>query len=223
MDAAPHPLVVRLTQRRLKRRLKSLDDSTRQALAQKLVAQPDPTLQSAISAAASLKAFQVQTLDSGINKVLDKDPNKLTSDEEERLVQAGEYADIPDLVTMAGYLGGTVDVRLSGRDVKWWILYLDSQLQNWRLIPDDEVLLHASLHDDNAPFRRRDVIWVDADAFTATGEAPPRPELQARFLRGDFTRAGDLVAPAPGGPSAPVTGVFCEVTTPSCCTKTVRH
>jgi hypothetical protein len=223
MDAAPHPLVVRLVQQLLKRRLKAFDDSTRQAVADKLIAQPAANVQNAIAAAGALQAAQIQALDAGINAVLRKKPDQLSADEQRRLVQAAEHADIPDLVTIAGYLGGTVDVRLSGRNAKWWILYLDSQLQNWRLIADDDVLFHQSLHDDNAPFRKRDVIWVDGDAFTATGEAPPRPEVQARFLRGDFARAGDLVAPAPGGAPSPSTGVFCEVTTPSCCTKTVRH
>jgi hypothetical protein len=229
-DAVPHPLVAGLVQQLLKRRVKGYDHSATLALAQKLFVKPTGKLKTAIQnvdtalqSAQAVPAGDMKTLKDDISTLLNKPPDTLDDKERKSLAGAAEDVDIPDLVTLAGYVGGTVDVKLRGRDEEWWIFYLDSQVQNWRLIPDEHILLHYSVEDDHAPFKKRDVIWLDADAFTASGEAPPRPEVQAKFLRGDFTRAGDLVAPTPAGPSSPSTGVFCDATTPSCCTKTVRH
>jgi hypothetical protein len=222
MDAAPHPLVARLVQQLLKRRLESFDDSTKQALAQRLIVDPPKDLQSAINKAPKdVKDADRQKRDGAINAILNKE-DRLTAAERKGLANAVDYADIPDLVTIPGFLGGTVELPLRRQDAPWRILYLDSVLQSWRLIPDDEILLLKSVQDDKAPFGRRDVLWVDADTLTTRSEAPPRPEVQAQYLRGDFVRAGDLVAPALGGPSAASTGLFCEVSTPSCCTKKVR-
>jgi hypothetical protein len=215
MDATPHPLVARLVQAVLKRRLASLDETSKQKLAEALGAVP-------AGSRGALTAAQANALDKKISAVLDKTPDQLTEVDRARLADAAGFADIPDLVTLAGYLGGSVDVEAQGRDTKWWILYLDSQLQNWRLIPDDGILLVKSTTDDSAPFNRRDMIWVEADALTARGEAPPRPEVQAKFLQGEFTRAGDLRGSASGRQMSPQTGGFCDVVTPRCCTKTVR-
>lgn len=219
MDATPNTLVARLVQELLKRRLKSFDDSTKEELAKRLA---EPPLGSAEDGEEPLP-LTPEEADEQISQVLDTPAEQLSSGERTRLVEAADLADIPDLVTFVGYLGGSVDAEMRGRKAKWWILYIDSQLQNWRLIADEDIVLHKAMTDDTSPFGKRDMIWVHASAFTARGEAPPRPEVQAQFLRGDFTRAADLVAaPAAGGPMSPRTGGFCDVVTPHCCTKTVR-
>jgi hypothetical protein len=154
--------------------------------------------------------------------VLDRPPSKLTDAERRRVVAASDEVRVPELVVLAGYLGGTVDLELEGGDETWRVLYIDSHLQNWRLVPDREIILLESIKDDDAPFKRRDLLWLRADALTARGGAPPRPREQARFLRGDFTRAGDLTAPTGGQTQARATGIFCEAITPYCCTRPVR-
>jgi hypothetical protein len=213
MEADPHPLVVTLVQELLKRRLESFDESTKQELAKRL-AHPKR---------AEEMMQDPKAADSTIKKIANTPLDELGLDGRTRLAQAADYVDIPDLVTFVGYLGGTIDAELNGRNVKWWILYIDSQLQNWRFIADADIVLHKAMADDSSPFNTRDMIWVHANTLTARGEAPPRPEVQAQFLRGDFTRAGDLAAaPGAGGPTSPRTGGFCDVITPYCCTKTVR-
>jgi hypothetical protein len=223
LDAVPHPLVAELVQQLLKRRVKSYSDAAKKELARQIV---DPTNANAIALAtnpAGLSAANRKVLDGALNAVLDKDPKQLTEDEKKRLVGAAGGIDFPDLVALAGYLGGTVDERPPGKEGSWRILYLDSQLQNWRLIPDEDILVFSRMVAEDAAFNRRDVIWVDRDALTATGGAPPRPDAQAKYLRGDFTRAGDLMAPGIGGAPSPdpQTGVFCPIT-PRCCTRPVR-
>jgi hypothetical protein len=223
LDAVPHRLVAELVQQLLKRRIKGYTESRKKELAAKFV---DPANAKAVAAAkkgAALTAAERQLLDAAIDAVLDKHPKDLTKDEKTRLVDAAAGVDFPDLVALAGYLGGTVAEKPPGPEGKWRILYLDSQLQNWRLVPDDDILVFSRMYAEDAAFNRRDVIWVDRNAVTATGGAPPRPDAQAKYLRGDFTRAGDLMAPAAGrGPSPdPQTGIFCPIT-PRCCTRPVH-
>jgi hypothetical protein len=221
MDVLPHPLVVRLVLQILKRRVESYDDAEKQAFVSQLIARPNKGLAAAI-AAAPAKAADVKTVETAIYAVLDKAPDQLSDAEWTRITRLFNLGEIPDLVTLAGYLGGAVDVALRGPSETWQILYVDLALQNWRLIPADDIVLHDRMDDDDSPFKKRDLLWVNADAQTARSEAPPRPEVQAKFLRGDFTRAGDLTPPPIGGARPAATGVFCDVITARCCTKTVR-
>jgi hypothetical protein len=219
MDAVPHPLVVELVQRLLKRRVKRYTHADKKELAEKLT---DPANVAAVQGAGEDDAGK-QTIDHALSAVLDTSLDDLTEDETKRLVQAAEGIDFPEVVAFTGYLGGTVTETPPGRGGSWRILYLDSQLQNWRLIPDEDILVFSRMDDDDAAFNKRDVIWVASDALTASGDAPPRPEAQAKYLRGDFTRAGDLLEGGTGvGPGTdPQTGVFCPIT-PRCCTRSVR-
>jgi hypothetical protein len=222
MDAVPHPLVAELVQQLLKRRVTGYGAAQKKALARQLADPLDTKLDAALKAKPPTAADEKKLADA-MNKVLDKSPATLDDGERKRLVEAAEGVDFPDLVALAGYLGGTVDEKPPGREGKWRILYLDSQLQNWRLIPEEDIFVINRMRADDAAFNTRDVIWVDRDALTATGGAPPRPEEQARYLRGNFTKAGDLVSPGGhGGPEPdPQTGVFCPIT-PRCCTRPVR-
>jgi acyl-homoserine lactone acylase PvdQ len=122
---------------------------------------------------------------------------------------------LPDMVTFAGYLAEKVTQPGGGGD--WQVLYTDLPLVKWLLVEDKGILYNTTIHDDSSPFQKRDVIWVDEDASVGMGMGSQ--SVEARFLTGEFTRAGDFGAPPAGGPIAGSTGVFCEARTVGCCTK----
>jgi hypothetical protein len=122
-------------------------------------------------------------------------------------------ADLPQLVAFAGFLGGTVPQP--GMATDWRLLYLDWRLLNWLLVKDDDVLHVERVKDPTAPSGERDVIWVNADAPVRGGSGAE--SVEARFLTGDFTRAGDFDAAPSGGTGSAATGIFCEARTPFCC------
>jgi hypothetical protein len=126
-------------------------------------------------------------------------------------------SDVPELVTFAGYLGGT----LQRGNETWRLLYLDTRLQAWLLVQDAHILYTAKVSEDASPGGDRDVIWVSDDAPVGRGSGAQ--SLQARFLTGEFTRAGDFEAPPAGGTPAAATGVFCEARTPFCCSRRSRY
>jgi hypothetical protein len=218
MEASPHPLISGVVQVLLKRAVKGYTDAQIKPVAQQ-VAPDDKAVQKALGAAR----FNRTALDDAIIAFLEKDPKTLTPKETNDLVSWAEGVDFPDVVAFSGYLGGTISGPPPGRAGDWRVLYLDSQLQNWLLISDDDIFISSRVWAEDAAFNVRDVIWVDRDALTTSGGAPPRPEAQAQYLRGDFTRAHDLVEAGIGGgpPSDPQTGVFCPIT-PRCCTRPVR-
>jgi hypothetical protein len=121
-------------------------------------------------------------------------------------------ARLPEMVTFIGYLGSTVS-HPSGAN--WLMLYLDWQLRNWLLVENDGILFETKLRADGQPFGQCDVIWVDAGSSVGSGDGPQ--SVEARFLTGEFTRAGDFDAAPAGGTSQAPTGVFCRVRTQTCC------
>jgi hypothetical protein len=125
-----------------------------------------------------------------------------------------QAANLPDLVTFAGFLGGIVQHPRT--NVDWRVLYLDWQLRTWLLVEDAEIRLAQRVTDDTVPTGERDVIWVDTDA--AVGKGAGSQSVEARFLTGEFTRAGDFDdTPTGGGTIAAATGVFCEAKSVGCC------
>jgi hypothetical protein len=141
---------------------------------------------------------------------------KFMSDAANAAAALKEYAaatDLPELIAFAGFLGPTLEQPAPEKT--WRLLYLDLELRTWLLVEDAEILVHEKVKDDTAPSGERDMIWVKADV--PVGHGSGSPSVEARFLSGEFTRAGDFEAP-PGGGSAPAaTGVFCQARTPSCC------
>lgn len=138
------------------------------------------------------------------------------AESEDQLANALANSDsVPELVAFAGFLGGSI----SREDKPWRVLYLDSRLASWLLVDEQRIIHWDKVEDDGAPGRRRDVIWVPAD--TAVGRGGGSQPVEARFLTGDFTRAGDFDA-SPAAGTGPSTGVFCP-TTPVCCYKTTRR
>lgn len=124
-----------------------------------------------------------------------------------------EASNLADRILFAGYRGPLVrhdDGRL------WRLLYLDLELTEWLLIEDSGIVAESTVVEDASPFNQeRNVVWVKADAAVGRGSASQA--VQAQFLTGKFTRAGDFEAPLSGGTLAAATGVFCEARTPSCC------
>jgi hypothetical protein len=210
----PHELVVDIAQQFLRRRWESLDLAGKQDLVKTLGRKTDPELQAILRGAVD-DAARSRLLQRQIDPFL-RAFNSLKSDERTQLATyCDEY--VPDVVMLAGFLGGVVEVELGDRTDTWRVLYVDAGLQNWRLIPQDKILAWRTIDDNGV---KRSVLWVDANAPTTRGGAPPRPAIQARFLRGDFVRAGDLVAPpGRGGAGGPASGLFCDAITPECCTR----
>jgi hypothetical protein len=134
-----------------------------------------------------------------------KAPHKLVA----TLTDAGEA--LTDLVAFTGFLGGSIEEP--GTNTEWRILYLDVELRTWLIVERGNILVWDLVEDKSAPFSQRNVIWVRQDAPVGRGSQPP----EAKFLTGDFTRAGDCEAPASGGTLAGATGIFCQARTPSCC------
>lgn len=121
-------------------------------------------------------------------------------------------SDPAQLVMFAGFLGGVVPHD----DKDWQVLYIDLELAEWLVFIADEIVIKDTVKDETVPFdEERDVLWVRANATVGRGNA--LQSLEAQFLTGDFTRAGDFDAPLTGGTLAAATGVFCEARTPSCC------
>lgn len=128
--------------------------------------------------------------------------------------------ELPELIIFAGYLGGEV-ARAADSERKWRLLYLDWKLVSWLLIPEQDIVFSTQIDDPTAPFKRRDALWVNANALVKRGTGPQ--SVEARFLRGDFVRAGDISTSLTGGTFTPTTGIFCEATTPQCCGKPTRR
>jgi hypothetical protein len=122
-----------------------------------------------------------------------------------------EQANLPDLSLFAGFLGGQVDHD----NTMWRLLYLDARLDNWLLVPEEEIVVHQRLQDRNAPSALRDALWVRGTATLVRGSGSRATE--GRFLVGEFTRAGDFAASTTGGTFSAASGLLCEATTPGCC------
>jgi hypothetical protein len=122
-------------------------------------------------------------------------------------------ASLPDLVTFAGYVGGIVDDTAGTTKKEWVVFYLDSRLASWLLVESGGVVFREEVKD--ASGGKRDVIWVRADASVGRGRGAQTN--QERFLRGDFTAAGDFAATPTGGTTPAATGILVDATTPGCC------
>jgi hypothetical protein len=137
-----------------------------------------------------------------------------TSDvaEKQKLADAfAGQANLPRLSLFAGLLGGTV----TREKTPWRLVYLDSRLDTWLLVQDDDIIVHERRPDANAPSGCRDLVWVDATANLLRGSGPQTGD--GRFLVGELTRAGDFAASSTGGTFSAATGLLCEATTPGCC------
>jgi hypothetical protein len=132
-------------------------------------------------------------------------------DEKNELATAlANQSSLPELSLFAGFLGG----KVSRDTTDWRVLYLDSRLQNWLLVPEDEIVVYERLDDHHAPSKKRDALWVRGGATVVSGSGSE--SVEGRFLVGEFTRAGDFAATTSGGTFSAATGLLCEATTPGC-------
>jgi hypothetical protein len=122
-------------------------------------------------------------------------------------------ASLPDLVTFAGYLGGVVDDTAGTTLKEWAVLYLDTKFSSWLLVETGGIVYRKRVLDPSGG--SRDVLWVRADASVGRGRGAQTN--QERFLRGDFTAAGDVTVTPTGGTSPAATGLLVDATTPGCC------
>jgi hypothetical protein len=116
------------------------------------------------------------------------------------------------LVTFTGYLG---DPITSPGGQTWRLLFLDLRMDSWLLIEESGIVDAQRVDDDTAPSGKCDLIWVKADAAVGAGRGSQSDE--ARFLTGQFTRAGDSETSWTGGTHTATTGVFCGASTVTCC------
>lgn len=118
---------------------------------------------------------------------------------------------LPEIVTFVGFVSGNIVSPATAAN--WVLVYREWRLITWLLVEGIGILHIDAVPDDESPGRTRDVLWVTPDTAVGSGRGPQSDE--ARFLTGQFTRAGDLDPSATGGPSAPATGMFCP-STPLC-------
>jgi hypothetical protein len=139
------------------------------------------------------------------------DDTKNPAEKNELAAALANQANLPDLTLFAGFLGGPVPHD----GATWRLFYLDARLDNWLLVPQDDIVVHQRLNDDRAPSGRRDALWIRGTATLVRGSGSRAGE--GRFLVGEFTRAGDFAASTTGGTFSAASGLLCEATTPGCC------
>ena len=118
---------------------------------------------------------------------------------------------LPELVTLVGFIDGNVVSPATGTN--WVLVYREWRMMTWFLVEGLGILHTDALPEDGNNQYARDVLWVRRDTAVGRGSGPQSAE--ARFLTGQFTRAGDLESLEVGGPSSSSTGLFCP-TTPLC-------
>ena len=118
---------------------------------------------------------------------------------------------LPELVTLVGFVDGTIANPASGNN--WVLVYRDWRMTTWLLVEAAGILHYDTVPDDGTDLQARQVLWVRRDTAVGRGSGPQSAE--ARFLTGQFTRAGDFDQLETGGQSSPETGLFCP-TTPLC-------
>ncbi len=202
LDLKPHPLVSEVAIGLFVRRAAPLPTGADQRAKEVVTA-----LDSAASAAGEMP---------------DSAPDRLYSQ------ALADSSGLPALVTFAGYLGATLQKDDKVRPVVgspyrglWSVLYLDTRLWNWLLVRTDGIVFRDAIFDEKAPCKQRDVLWVTAD--TAVGLGDGSLAVEAQFLTGTFTQAGDFDdRPAGGGTLTAATGVFCEASSFGCCLRKSR-
>jgi hypothetical protein len=133
-----------------------------------------------------------------------------TATENDLATELANQADRPDLTLVAGLLGGPI--TYDNRD--WRLLYLDSRLYTWLLVPEADIIACERLGDDSAPLGKRDMLWINHSAPVVHGSGFGPNEQ--RFLVGEFTRAADFAPETRGGTFSAASGLICDATTPSC-------
>jgi hypothetical protein len=118
---------------------------------------------------------------------------------------------LPELVTLVGVVDGTI--ANPGTGTNWVLVYRDWRMTTWFLVESTGILHFDTVPEDGDPDFARDVVWVTRDTAVGRGSGPQSDE--ARFLTGQFVRAGDFDQWETGGQSSAETGLYCP-NTPLC-------
>ena len=114
-------------------------------------------------------------------------------------------AELPELVIFEGFTGDVFD-RPEG--TTWQQFYLDPALFFWLIVEGARIRHSKRIEDEESPTDGCDYIWVEADALVGSGSGTQA--VEATFLTGEFTRAGDFeAASTAGGGRGRATGPFC--------------
>jgi hypothetical protein len=130
------------------------------------------------------------------------------TDEQLAWAVANEH-DQPDLKLISGFVGAQIK-----RGANWRLVYLDSLLYTWLLVPEDDVIASQRLKDPNAPSGERDMLWVNRTAKFVYGSGFGPDDR--RFLVGELTSAADFKPERRGGAFSAASGLLCDATTPDC-------
>lgn len=126
------------------------------------------------------------------------------------LTQFFESPSVPNLVTLLGYLAGTIEYQ----GQVWQVLYLDPAAYKWLLVRDDGIVNRRRQRDRTAAYGYRDWICVRTDATVAPGRGHGPVES---LLTGGFVSAGDFHTAISGGTHRGGGGLMTEAITPGCC------
>jgi hypothetical protein len=113
-------------------------------------------------------------------------------------------AELPELVIFEGFTGNTFDRPAA---TTWQQFYLDPVLFCWLIVEGKRIRYSKRIEDKESPTDGCDYIWVEADALVGSGSG--KQPVEATFLTGEFTRAGDFEAASTAGRSGRATGPFC--------------
>jgi len=116
---------------------------------------------------------------------------------------------LPELHVFDGYLGGEVKEGCV-------LLYRDPALSECLLVQARSIVQREPLEDRTSGLTY-DRIWVNADAPVKHGSGSS--SVDARWLQGDFTRAGETEAALGGGTFSALTGAFLGDYSAVCCTR----
>jgi hypothetical protein len=122
--------------------------------------------------------------------------------------QVAAAPEVPELVIFEGWAG---DVFERPPETSWQQFYLDPRLFAWMIVEGKRIRYSRRVTDKESPTGGCDYIWVEADALVGSGSG--KQPVEATFLTGEFTRAGDFEATPTGGGA---TGPFFRPRSPFC-------
>ena len=118
---------------------------------------------------------------------------------------------------VSGYLGGC---RHESSRPPVQVLFVDSSLSRWLLIPIKDIAVFSRVEDHSAAFGLRDVLWLKPDTRVVEGDEADA--VDQSYLNGPFIRVDEVAMTVSGGTFPRQGGLLLEAITPGCCGKTRR-
>jgi hypothetical protein len=118
-----------------------------------------------------------------------------------------DLPDQPDEMLIRGFVGAQTEH--GGKN--WRLVYLDSVLRTWLLVPENEITAFERVDDPEAPSGQRDMVWINrgAQMVRGSGFGP----IARRFLVGELTLAADFAPETSGGTCSTACEPTCMPTT----------